>query len=180
MNKEELIEYKIYNQWEDDVRKCENRLLRITRNIKRNIKKHDKVYIPPIRFYYDSDTDCGLQCNDETKDCKKCDSFFILEIKVSAIIDIYLDGDNYLLYVEQDVLSSKEYEIVLLKYNKDTDERLWYMEKCVENGWSVDVLAVQIDTKLYERQGKQIKDNNFKEKLISPLSDLANNMQKDP
>lgn len=76
MNKEELIEYKIYNQWEDDVRKCENRLLRITRNIKRNIKKHDKVYIPPIRFYYDSDTDCGLQCNDETKDCKKCDSFF--------------------------------------------------------------------------------------------------------
>lgn len=124
MNKEELIEYKIYNQWEDDVRKCENRLLRITRNIKRNIKKHDKVYIPPIRFYYDSDTDCGLQCNDETKDCKKCDSFFILEIKVSAIIDIYLDEDNYLLYVEQDVLSSKEYEIVLLKYNKDTDERL--------------------------------------------------------
>lgn len=29
-----------------------------------------------------------------------------------------------MLYVEQDVLSSKEYEIVLLKYNKDTDERL--------------------------------------------------------
>ena len=70
--------------------------------------------------------------------------------------------------------------MLILDKVKDTDERLWYMEKCVENGWSVDVLAVQIDTKLYERQGKQIKDNNFKEKLIPPLSDLANNMQKDP
>lgn len=72
------------------------------------------------------------------------------------------------------------HNMLILDKIKDTDERLWYMEKCVENGWSVDVLAVQIDTKLYERQGKQIKDNNFKEKLIPPLSDLANNMQKDP
>lgn len=72
------------------------------------------------------------------------------------------------------------HNMLILDRIKDTNERLWYMEKCVENGWSVDVLAVQIDTKLYERQGKQIKDNNFKEKLIPPLSDLANNMQKDP
>lgn len=72
------------------------------------------------------------------------------------------------------------HNMLILDKVKDTDERLWYMEKCVENGWSVDVLAVQIDTKLYERQGRQIKDNNFKEKLIPPLSDLANNMQKDP
>ena len=72
------------------------------------------------------------------------------------------------------------HNMLILDKVKNTDERLWYMEKCVENGWSVDVLAVQIDTKLYERQGKQIKDNNFKEKLIPPLSDLANNMQKDP
>lgn len=54
------------------------------------------------------------------------------------------------------------------------------MQKCVENGWSVDVLEIQIDTKLYERQGKAIKDNNFKDKLLSPLSDMANSMQKDP
>jgi hypothetical protein len=39
---------------------------------------------------------------------------------------------------------------------------------------------LQIDTNLYERQGKEIKDNNFKDKLISPLSDMANSMQKDP
>ena len=72
------------------------------------------------------------------------------------------------------------HNLLILDKIKDIDERLWYMQKCVENGWSVDVLELQIDTKLYERQGKAIKDNNFNEKLISPLSDMANSMQKDP
>lgn len=72
------------------------------------------------------------------------------------------------------------HNLLILNKIKDIDERLWYMQKCVENGWSVDVLELQIDTKLYERQGKAIKDNNFNEKLISPLSDMANSMQKDP
>ena len=72
------------------------------------------------------------------------------------------------------------HNLVILDKIKDIDERLWYMQKCVENGWSVDVLELQIDTNLYERQGKAIKDNNFNEKLISPLSDMANSMQKDP
>ena len=72
------------------------------------------------------------------------------------------------------------HNLLILDKIKDIDERLWYMQKCVENGWSVDVLELQIDTNLYERQGKAIKDNNFNEKLISPLSDMANSMQKDP
>ena len=72
------------------------------------------------------------------------------------------------------------HNMLILDKIKDTQERLWYMEKCVENGWSVDVLEIQINTNLYKRQGNQIKDNNFKEKLVSPLSDLANSMQKDP
>lgn len=72
------------------------------------------------------------------------------------------------------------HNLIILNKIKNTNERLWYIEKCVENGWSADVLELQIDTKLYERQKETIKDNNFKEKLISPLSDLANDMQKDP
>lgn len=72
------------------------------------------------------------------------------------------------------------HNLLILDKIKDIDERLWYMQKCVENGWSVDVLELQIDTKLYKRQGKTIKDNNFSENLISPLSDMANSMQKDP
>lgn len=72
------------------------------------------------------------------------------------------------------------HNMLILDKVKNIDERLWYMQKCVENGWSVDVLEIQIDTNLYERQGKAIKDNNFKDKLLSPLSDMANSMQKDP
>lgn len=72
------------------------------------------------------------------------------------------------------------HNLLILDKIKDIDERLWYMQKCVENGWSVDVLELQIDTNLYERQGKILKDNNFKEKLVSPMSDMANSMQKDP
>lgn len=72
------------------------------------------------------------------------------------------------------------HNLLILDKVKNIDERLWYMQKCVENGWSVDVLEIQIDTKLYERQGKAIKDNNFKDKLLSPLSDMTNSMQKDP
>ena len=72
------------------------------------------------------------------------------------------------------------HNMLILDKVKNIDERLWYMQKCVENRWSVDVLEIQIDTKLYERQGKAIKNNNFKDKLLSPLSDMANSMQKDP
>ena len=72
------------------------------------------------------------------------------------------------------------HNLLILDKIKDMDERLWYMQKCVENGWSVNVLELQIDTNLYERQGKILKDNNFKEKLVLPMSDMANSMQKDP
>lgn len=72
------------------------------------------------------------------------------------------------------------HNMLILDKIKDSDERLWYIEKCLENGWSVDILEVQIDTNLYSRQGNLLKSNNFKERLVSPLSDLANNMQKDP
>lgn len=72
------------------------------------------------------------------------------------------------------------HNLLILDKIKNEDERLWYMQKCLENGWSVDVLAIQIDTNLYERQGKNTKENNFSQKLLSPLSDMANSMQKDP
>ncbi|MEG2235402.1 MAG: hypothetical protein RR144_03070, partial [Clostridia bacterium] len=42
------------------------------------------------------------------------------------------------------------------------------------------VLEHQIDTKLYDRQTIANKDNNFKNTLINPQSDLANDLQKDP
>lgn len=70
------------------------------------------------------------------------------------------------------------HNILLLQKIKDNDERLWYACKTIENGWSRSILAVWIENKLYQREGKAI--TNFKEVLPAPLSDLAQQTLKDP
>lgn len=69
----------------------------------------------------------------------------------------------------------------ILDKAKTYEERLWYIQKTIENGWSRNVLVLQIKSRLYERQGLDAKKiSNFKETLPSPQSDLAHNMMKDP
>jgi len=63
---------------------------------------------------------------------------------------------------------------------KSKEQRLWYINKTIENGWSVNVLAHQIDTNLYARQIKQKKIANFETKLPSSQSELALETMKDP
>ena len=53
----------------------------------------------------------------------------------------------------------------LVEKVKDIEKRIWYGEKCYENGWSKDVLIHQIDSNLYLRQNKVKKLNNFDKKL---------------
>ena len=60
------------------------------------------------------------------------------------------------------------------------EQRLWYINKTIENGWSVNVLAHQIDTNLYSRQIEQKKVSNFPINLPSPQSELALETMKDP
>lgn len=57
-------------------------------------------------------------------------------------------------------------------------ERLWYAERCVEHGWSRNILAHQIDSRLYHRQGKAL--TNFAATLPAPDSELARQVLKDP
>lgn len=66
----------------------------------------------------------------------------------------------------------------LLDKVKDSQERDWYMLQTVENGWSRDVLVHQIESKLYERQGRAI--TNFSRTLPEPRSELAQQILKDP
>ena len=56
----------------------------------------------------------------------------------------------------------------------------WYMKQSVEMGWSSNVLKMQIESKLYERQINSRKVNNFTATLPAPQSDLANYLLKDP
>ena len=70
------------------------------------------------------------------------------------------------------------HNVTILDKIKDPKQRLWYAEKIIENGWSRNVLALQIKTDLYSRDGKSI--NNFKHTLPAAQSDLAQSIIKDP
>lgn len=61
---------------------------------------------------------------------------------------------------------------------RDPDARRFYLEQAIGHGWSVNVLANQIDSDLYHRQGRAI--TNFHRTLPSPQSDLAQQLMKDP
>jgi predicted nuclease of restriction endonuclease-like (RecB) superfamily len=67
---------------------------------------------------------------------------------------------------------------VLLDKVKEPVEREWYARETIEHGWSRNVLAHQIDSGLYRRQGQAV--TNFEHSLPAPPSDLARELIKDP
>jgi predicted nuclease of restriction endonuclease-like (RecB) superfamily len=70
------------------------------------------------------------------------------------------------------------HNIRLLDLVKDPQERLWYIQAAIENGWSRNVLVLQIESGLIRRQGKAA--TNFQATLPEPQSDLAQQLLKDP
>jgi predicted nuclease of restriction endonuclease-like (RecB) superfamily len=70
------------------------------------------------------------------------------------------------------------HNIILIQKVKDLPTRLWYAQAAFENGWSRDVLSLQIDSHAHKRQGKAV--TNFERTLPSPQSDLAAQLLKDP
>jgi len=57
-------------------------------------------------------------------------------------------------------------------------EARFYIEQTLEQGWSRDVLALQLKSNLYARAGKAV--TNFSRTLPLPQSDLAQQTLKDP
>ncbi len=72
------------------------------------------------------------------------------------------------------------HNIAILDKVKDPDQRIWYIQKTAENGWSHNVLIHQIESGLYERQVIANKISNFESRLPSPQSELAIQTMKDP
>jgi len=70
------------------------------------------------------------------------------------------------------------HNVVLMQKVKDPSQRLWYAAKAIEHGWSRTILTVQIESGLFERQGKAV--TNFTATLPPPQSDLAQQSLKDP
>lgn len=70
--------------------------------------------------------------------------------------------------------------VILLNCKLPLGERFWYITQAVANGWSSNVLQMQIETNLFARQITAKKVNNFSVRLPKPQSDLANYLMKDP
>ena len=68
--------------------------------------------------------------------------------------------------------------VTLIYAISSEEERSFYVQATLKNGWSRNILSIQIETNLFKRQGQAI--TNFKDKLPSPQSDLAHYTLKDP
>ncbi|MDY4182293.1 MAG: PDDEXK nuclease domain-containing protein [Pseudoflavonifractor sp.] len=72
------------------------------------------------------------------------------------------------------------HNVAILDKVKNQEERIWYIQKATENGWSHSVLVHQIESGLYQRQALANKVSNFERRLPSPQSELAVQTMKDP
>jgi predicted nuclease of restriction endonuclease-like (RecB) superfamily len=70
------------------------------------------------------------------------------------------------------------HNLVLMYSVKDLELREWYVRQAIHHGWSRSVLVHQIETRLFERQGKAL--TNFGTALPAPQSDLVQELLKDP
>ncbi|MDR0833813.1 MAG: PDDEXK nuclease domain-containing protein [Candidatus Symbiothrix sp.] len=70
--------------------------------------------------------------------------------------------------------------VVLMNSKLPLGIRYWYMKEALEFGWSRNILSVQIESGLFQRQMKAGKVNNFTKTLPDVQSDLANYLFKDP
>ncbi len=70
------------------------------------------------------------------------------------------------------------HHISLIPKVKALKERAFYIMETAQNGWSRDVMLLQIENNLFQNKGKAI--NNFKTSLPEPQSDLARDIFKDP
>lgn len=70
------------------------------------------------------------------------------------------------------------HHVTIMQKVKDISTRCWYMEQTLANGWSRNILALQIDARAHARHGKAV--SNFAALLPAPQSDLAQQTLKDP
>lgn len=70
------------------------------------------------------------------------------------------------------------HNIAIIEKIKNENERLWYANMTIEEGWSRDELVGSIKRQWFKRYGKAI--TNFESRLPSPHSHLAQQTLKDP
>lgn len=70
------------------------------------------------------------------------------------------------------------HNLVIISKCKNATEALYYVNQTIAHNWSRNVLTHQIESGLYQREGKAV--TNFAATLPAPQSDLAQQLIKDP
>lgn len=70
-----------------------------------------------------------------------------------------------------------KHNCLILDKVQDSEERIWYIQRTIENGWSRTILEAQIETGLYQREGKPV--TNFERTLPPAQSELAHETLRD-
>lgn len=115
------------------------------------------------------------------------------DIKGLSVSNLRRCKQFYLFYNQQDIICAqvvREFDttclfdipwghhLLILGRIKVPQEALFYIHKTIENGWSRSILEYHIEKDLFHQQGKSI--NNFAKTLLSPQSELASELLKDP
>ena len=164
----------------------------IVNNIKREIKTTQiraaiEVNINLINLYFK----LGKILNDNFKYGNKFIDDISRELKIEfpnmsgfSVRNLKYMKKFYIEYKDNEVVQRIvaqlpwRHNIVLMSKLKDNKIRQIYAEAAITNGWSRDMLMMQIDSKYHLRIGNS--SNNFKLSLPDVSSDLANNTIKDP
>jgi predicted nuclease of restriction endonuclease-like (RecB) superfamily len=94
---------------------------------------------------------------------------------MKAFAEAYPDAD----FLQQVVAKLPwGHNVRLLEAVKDPVQRKWYAQQTIEHGWSRNVLVHQIESDLFQRQGKAL--TNFSRTLPAEQSELAQQLIKDP
>ena len=70
------------------------------------------------------------------------------------------------------------HNLIIIAKCSNVQEALFYVRETIKNNWSRAVLVAQVESKLYERQGKAIQ--NFRLAMPGPQADLARETLKNP
>ena len=87
---------------------------------------------------------------------------------------------NYLDVKDELSKVSWSHNLVLMSKIKDENERNWYINETIKNGWARSVLIHQIEYGLYDRSTAEEKTHNFPKVLPPVQSELAIQTLKDP
>ena len=99
---------------------------------------------------------------------------------VSAIYRITIEDIENLFLASPVARINWASHVIMLNNSLPLGVKYWYMKQSVEMGCCSNVLKIQIETNLYNRQISNNKVNNFTATLPAPQSDLANYLLKDP